>query len=60
MPRRVPTVVHIFRSHEEQNRWDRAQDLAMTPDERMAILAELQRQVYGEHPPDVREAQHIR
>lgn len=60
MPRSRDMVIHVSRSFDEMERWSRAQDQLMTPDERMATLAELVRQVYGEHPIDVREAERRR
>lgn len=48
---------HKARSFEEADRWDRAQQLAMTPDERFDIARTLRERVYGSDAPDVREAE---
>lgn len=60
MARSSGMVVHASRSFDEMERWSREQDQEMTPDQRMAALAELRRQVYGDHPMDVREAERRR
>ena len=60
MPRSRDMVIHVSRSFDEMERWGRAQDQLMTPDQRMAALAAMQRQVYGDHPLDVREAERRR
>ena len=60
MPRHPPPVIHVSRSYEEMERYSRQQDARLTPDERLAILAELRRQVYGDNPPDVRESERNR
>lgn len=60
MPREIQPVGRVFRSYEEMNRADRDENLRMTPDQRMAILAALRRQIYGENCPDVREAERAR
>lgn len=49
--------VHIARSFADAERYDREQQWRMTPDERLAALAALRRRVYGEHCPDVRQAE---
>lgn len=53
-------VVHVCYSYEEMERWDRMQDLALTPEERMAILRELQLRMHGPNAPDVRASERAR
>jgi predicted Fe-S protein YdhL (DUF1289 family) len=47
-------IVHIARTPEEADRWDRAQARQMTPDERRAVLAHLKRRAFGDDLVDVR------
>jgi len=51
---------HKSRSFDEAARWDRAQQRAMTPDQRLAIAKELRERVFGANAPDVREAERER
>jgi hypothetical protein len=49
--KRVVTIAHSHRQAEEM---DVRQQVAMTADERRAIVRELQRRVYGATPPPIR------
>lgn len=60
MPRQIQAVAHVSNSYEEMNRWDREQNLLLTPEQRMEVLASLRRQIYGDRCPDVREAERSR
>jgi hypothetical protein len=44
-----------FRQAEE---WDILQHISMTPEQRQEASEQLRDRVYGNHSPDVREAQH--
>jgi hypothetical protein len=48
---------HKSRSFADADRWDKEQQWAMTPDERLAIAKELRDRVYGKDAPDVRESE---
>lgn len=50
-------IAHKCTSFAEAARWDREQQWAMTPDERLAVAKELRERVYGKGAPDVREAE---
>jgi len=50
-------IVHKSKDYEEAERWDIKQQKEMTSQERQAAAKELKRRVYGENPPDVREAE---
>jgi hypothetical protein len=50
-------VVHKAKNFEHARRWDVAQQLAMTPEERQAVARELKRRAFGGENPDVREAE---
>ena len=50
-------IGHKAESFADAARWDREQQWAMTPDERLAIAKLLQERVYGTDVPDVREAE---
>jgi hypothetical protein len=52
---KIKRVIHIARNFEEAEEWDIQQQLALTPDERLAASRELQRRVYGNDIMDVRE-----
>ena len=52
--------VHKARSFEEAAKWDRAQQKAMSPDERLAIAKELRDRAYGADAPDVRQSERER
>lgn len=55
-PKRSMEAVGVkSRSFEEAEQRDREESWAMTVDERFAILRWLQRQVYGDEIPDVRQ-----
>ena len=47
-------VVHIAKSHKEADEWDLQQQIAMTPQERIRAVRELQRQFYPQPAKDVR------
>jgi hypothetical protein len=47
-------VVHKARSFKDADEWDRRQQMAMTPQQRILIARQLQRRVYGQ-VKDVRE-----
>ncbi len=49
--------VHKAKSFDEAARWDRAQQLAMTPDERLEAARVLRERAFGADVPDVREAE---
>lgn len=49
--------VHKTTSFRDAARWDREQQWAMTPDERIAIAVELRERYYGKDAPDVRQAE---
>ena len=48
---------HKSTSFEDAARWDREQQWAMTPDERIEIARTLRERVYGKDAPDVRESE---
>lgn len=48
---------HKSHSFVEAEQWDRQQQLAMTPDERLEIARILRERAYGADAPDVREAE---
>lgn len=52
---RVKHVANKSKSFKEAEEWDRQQQREMTPSERIAVVRELQRRVYGADAPDVRE-----
>jgi len=47
------------RSFEEADRRDQAQQLAMPPDERLAIARSLRERFFGTDVPDVRETERL-
>lgn len=49
----------MAKSHKEADEYDIQQQLAMTPEERFAVAAELKRRFYGENNPDVRESREV-
>ena len=53
-------IVHVARSFAEAAEWDRQQQRAMTPDERLAIARILRDRAYGADAPDVRQAERRR
>ncbi len=55
----IDRVVNIAKSHKEADEYDIQQQLAMTPEERFAVAAELKRRFYGEKNPDVRESREV-
>jgi len=50
-------IVHKSKNYKDADWWDIKQQKEMTPEERQAAAKELKRRVYGENPPDVREAE---
>lgn len=56
-PRAIEPIGHKARSFEEADRWNREQNWALTPLERMQIARQLQIRVYGGDAPDVRESE---
>ena len=54
MMRCMKAIVNKCRSFEEADAWDRRQQLAMTPQERINAARELQRRVFG-RAKDIRE-----
>jgi hypothetical protein len=54
---RMERIAHKCTSFEEAARWDREQQWAMIPDERLAIAKELRERVFGKDAPDVRQAE---
>lgn len=48
---------HKSTSFEDADRWDKEQQWAMTPDERLAIAKILRERFYGRDTPDVRESE---
>lgn len=49
-------VFHKASSFKEAEEWEILQQIRLTPEQRQAIAAELKRRIFGENPPDVREA----
>jgi len=49
--------IHKARSFDEAARWDRAQQQAMTPDERLEVARVLRERAFGKNVPDVRKAE---
>jgi len=56
----IVRVLSIAKSHREADEADVKQQVAMTPDERRAIVRELQRRIYGSNPPPLRPPQPCR
>ena len=56
MSRKRNMTVRVFRSFEEERKYNIEYELSLTPDERFRISRELRRRVYGENVPDVRES----
>lgn len=50
----IERIVSIANSHKEADEMDVKQQVAMTADERRAIVRKLQRRVYGPNPPPLR------
>lgn len=50
-------IAHKASSFDDAARWDREQQHAMTPDERLEVARVLRERVYGCDTPDVREAE---
>ena len=50
----IERVVSIANSHQEADEMDVKQQVAMTADERRAIVRKLQRRVFGNNPPPLR------
>ena len=48
-------IVHKSKTFDEAADWDVEQQLAMSPQERMAIAKRLKERVYGRESKDVRE-----
>ena len=48
---------HKSKSFEEADRWDKKQQWAMPPDERLAVAKVLRERFYGKDAPDVRESE---
>jgi hypothetical protein len=53
----VEREVHKSSSFEEAARWDREQQWAMTPEERLEIARILRERAYGADAPDVRQSE---
>ncbi|OHD70680.1 MAG: hypothetical protein A2V99_00225 [Spirochaetes bacterium RBG_16_67_19] len=51
---KIQRVLRIANSHREADELDVQQQIAMSPDQRRAIVRELQRRVYGPAPPPLR------
>jgi hypothetical protein len=51
---KIQRVLRIANSHREADELDVQQQVAMSPDQRRAIVRELQRRVYGSSPPPLR------
>ena len=51
---KIQRVLRIANSHREADELDVQQQIAMSPDQRRAIVRELQRRVYGSSPPLLR------
>ena len=49
-------VISIFRSHAEAEAAEIAEQVAMTPAQRLQIARVLKKKVYGSKPPDVRKS----
>lgn len=49
-------IVHIARSFEEADQWDREQSRSLTPRERQEIARVLRKRAFGDECPDVRES----
>ena len=50
----IERIVSIANSHQEADKMDVKQQVALTADERRAIVRKLQRRVYGNNPPPLR------
>ena len=50
-------IVHKTRNFKKAAAWDVRQQIRMTVEERQEAAKELQKRVYGEYTPDVREGQ---
>jgi hypothetical protein len=50
----IDRVISIAKSHQEADEMDVKQQVAMTADERRAIVRKLQWRVYGDNPPPFR------
>ena len=53
----IARIVSIAGSHEEADAMDVRQQVDMSPDERRAIVRELQRRIYGPNPTPLRPPQ---
>ena len=50
----IERVVSIANSHHEADEMDVRQQVALTADQRRAIVRKMQRRVYGRNPPPLR------
>ena len=57
MPRAIEAIGHRASGFAEAEAWDHAQLANTSVDERFRIAEALRRRVYGEHAPDLREAE---
>ena len=48
-------IFHKAKNKKEAEDWDILQHISMTPDERLSIVDELKKRVFGTNVPDVRE-----
>lgn len=55
--RSMDRTSHIARDFADADRWDREQQLSMTPDERLEVARVLRERVFGVDAPDVRESE---
>lgn len=55
----MKAVVHKSRSFKDADEWDRRQQIAMTPQERLNVARELQRRVFG-RTKDIRECRNAK
>lgn len=55
----MEAVVHVSTDPEDAQAWDVAQELALTPEQRLSGARELQERVFGTAVPDVRESHQV-
>jgi hypothetical protein len=51
-------VMHKAKNHQEAEKWDIAQQLKMSPEERQRVAKELKARFYGNKAPDIRRRKH--
>lgn len=53
-------AVRIFKSYEEQEKWDIQYYISLSPEERQSIARELRERYFGTNRPRIRDVQHER